>query len=136
MAMSWLRGAGERRRGEIDRRCGGETHRIEGHQRSGETSVPDPKNWRNPRHWRFPWREGISVEAALARRGVGTRLYYPAFHHQGVFRDCGPFDPADYPNAVEYERTALSLPIFPTLSETEQDYVIASVHEALDEAQA
>ena len=24
--------------------------------------MPDPKNWRNPRHWRFPWREGISVE--------------------------------------------------------------------------
>jgi len=23
--------------------------------------VPDPKNWRNPRHWRFSSREGISV---------------------------------------------------------------------------
>lgn len=74
------------------------------------------------------------VKAALALRGVSTRLYYPAFHHQGVFAGCGPFDPADYPNAVEYERTALSLPIFPTLSLEEQDYVIASLHEALDEA--
>ena len=73
------------------------------------------------------------VKAALARRGVGTRLYYPAFHHQGVFRPCGPFDAADYPNAVEYERTALSLPIFPTLTLDEQNYVIASLHEALDE---
>lgn len=73
------------------------------------------------------------VRTALARRGVGTRLYYPAFHHQGVFRACGPFDAADYPNAVEYERTALSLPIFPTLTHDEQDYVIGSLHEALDE---
>ena len=71
------------------------------------------------------------VKAALAKRGVGTRLYYPAFHHQGVFRNCGPFQDADYPNALEYERTALSLPIFPGLTGTEQDYVIASLLEAL-----
>jgi perosamine synthetase len=74
------------------------------------------------------------VKTAMSRRGVGTRLYYPAFHHQGVFRACGPFDAADYPNAVEYERTALSLPIFPGLTVEEQDYVIASLLEALDEA--
>jgi perosamine synthetase len=76
------------------------------------------------------------VKTAMARRGVGTRLYYPAFHHQGVFRGCGPFDAADYPNAVEYERTALSLPIFPQLTLEEQNYVIGSLHEALDEADA
>jgi dTDP-4-amino-4,6-dideoxygalactose transaminase len=75
------------------------------------------------------------VKAALSRRGVGARLYYPAFHHQGVFRGCGPFDPADYPNAIEYEKTALSLPIFPGLTFEEQGYVIASLHEALDETQ-
>ena len=73
------------------------------------------------------------VKANLAKRGVGTRLYYPAFHHQGVFRDCGPFQDAHYPNALEYERTALSLPIFPGLTGAEQDYVIANVLEALDD---
>lgn len=74
------------------------------------------------------------VRADMSRRGVGTRVYYPAFHHQGVFRACGPFDAADYPNATEYERTALSLPIFPGLTQDEQDYVITSLIEALDEA--
>ena len=73
-----------------------------------------------------------ALKADLAERGVGTRLYYPAFHHQGVFRDCGPFQGTDYPNALEYERTALSLPIFPGLSGAEQDYVIANVLEALE----
>jgi dTDP-4-amino-4,6-dideoxygalactose transaminase len=73
-----------------------------------------------------------TVKDDLAKRGVGTRLYYPAFHHQGVFRDCGPFRDADYPNALEYERTALSLPIFPGLTGAEQDYVIANVLESLD----
>lgn len=77
---------------------------------------------------RIPGRDGApdrdAVQAALARRGVGTRVYYPAFHHQGVFAAHGPYDALDYPNAVEYEATALSLPIFPTLSEDEQSYVI------------
>ena len=77
-----------------------------------------------------PTRDAVRDD--LAKRGVGTRLYYPAFHHRGVFRDCGPFKDADYPNAIEYERTALSLPIFPGLTGAEQDYVIANVLEALD----
>ena len=77
-----------------------------------------------------PTRDAVKDD--LAKRGVGTRLYYPAFHHQGVFRECGPFQDADYPNALEYERTALSLPIFPGLTGAEQDYVIANVLEVLD----
>ncbi len=72
------------------------------------------------------------VKAGLAARGVSTRLYYPAFHHQGVFAPTGPYDPADYPRANEYEKTALSLPIFPGLTVEEQDYVIASLLEVLD----
>ena len=72
------------------------------------------------------------VRKGLAERGVSTRLYYPAFHHQGVFRQCGPFRPEDYPNASAYERTAMSLPMFPTLTRDEQDYVIESLITVLD----
>ena len=73
------------------------------------------------------------VRDAMARMGVGTRLYYPAFHRQGVFAGCGPFDDENYPNAIEYERTALSLPIFPGLTGEEQDYVITSLRRALED---
>jgi len=76
------------------------------------------------------------IRARLAKLGVSTRLYYPAFHHQGVFAGCGPFDAHDYPHAAEYERTALSLPMFPTLSGAEQDYVIDSLIAVLDGADA
>jgi perosamine synthetase len=75
-------------------------------------------------------RDRIMTE--LARRGVGTRLYYPCLHRQGVFRAAGPYADADYPNAIEYERTALSLPIFPGLTEKEQDHVIDSFLQALE----
>jgi dTDP-4-amino-4,6-dideoxygalactose transaminase len=72
------------------------------------------------------------IRARLGARGVSTRLYYPAFHHQGVFAGCGPFDAGDFPNAVEYERTAFSLPMFPTLTGEQQDYVIESLIAVLD----
>jgi dTDP-4-amino-4,6-dideoxygalactose transaminase len=72
------------------------------------------------------------VRAGLARRGVSSRVYYPAMHHQGVFRPYGPFDDADFPNALSYEATALSLPIFPGLTGEQQDYVIESLIAVLD----
>ena len=54
--------ARERRR---SRSTGGAAVRSIGSRGSetGKTSLPDPKNWRDPRHWRFSWREGISVDS-------------------------------------------------------------------------
>lgn len=72
------------------------------------------------------------VRQLLAERGVSTRLYYPALHLQGVFRTVGPFSDDDYPNTMEFERTALSLPIFPGLTTEEQEMVIESTLDALD----
>lgn len=69
---------------------------------------------------------------ALGRRGVSARLYYPPLHRQRVFaRDGHRTDDSTLPNAVEFGRTALSLPIFPTLSAEEQDYVIGVLRDAL-----
>ena len=83
---------------------------------------------------RLVGEEGLRdrVKAGLAERGVSTRVYYPAFHHQGVFEATGPYDPADYPRATEYEKTALSLPMFPGLTDEELDYVTGSLTEVLD----
>lgn len=64
------------------------------------------------------------VRSELARRGVSTRVYYPPMHSQGVFASSGPFHDSDFPNAVSFGKTALSLPIFPGLSEDQQEYVI------------
>ena len=71
------------------------------------------------------------LRTQLAARGIGSRVYYPAMHHQGVFARYGPYEDADFGNAIEFERTALSLPIFPGLGEDEQDSVIAAVLEIL-----
>lgn len=70
-----------------------------------------------------------SVIAHLGESGVSARLYYPALHHQKVFgrgRREGRF-----PNASLFEQTALSLPIYPALEDSEVDRVIAAVLDAV-----
>jgi dTDP-4-amino-4,6-dideoxygalactose transaminase len=65
------------------------------------------------------------VIARLGESGVSARLYYPALHHQKVFgsgRSEGRF-----PNASLFEKTALSLPVYPGLEDSEVDRVIAAV---------
>jgi len=67
----------------------------------------------------------------LGERGVSSRLYYPTLHTQKVFAKFGPFDDSQYPNAMEYARTAVSLPIFPDLTGEEINYVIESVKDII-----
>ncbi len=71
------------------------------------------------------------VIAQMVERGISTRLYYPSLHRQKVFAQFGPFADADYPNAVAFAASAVSLPIFPTLREEEQEYVASSLLEIL-----
>ena len=68
-----------------------------------------------------------AIIAELTDRGISTRLYYPALHRQGVFRPFGPQDDRRFPNALEFERSALSLPIFSGLTREEQDYIIETI---------
>jgi perosamine synthetase len=75
-------------------------------------------------------RDGVIEK--LAKRGVSTRLYYPALHRQGVFAEFGPYADSDFPAALEFERSALSLPIFTALTADEQDYVIGAVLEVVN----
>jgi dTDP-4-amino-4,6-dideoxygalactose transaminase len=75
-------------------------------------------------------RDAIITE--LTERGISTRLYYPALHRQGVFRPFGKQDDAQFPNALEFERSALSLPIFSGLTRDEQDYIIETIPAVLN----
>lgn len=72
------------------------------------------------------------LKTGLADRGISSRVYYPTLHNQGIFSGLDTGTDADYPNAVEYRNTALSLPLFPGLSLEEQEYVIEGVLSALD----
>lgn len=80
---------------------------------------------------RLPESKRGAVFAELQQRGVGTQVHYIPVHLQPYYRNLG-FAPGDFPEAEAYYRQALSLPIFPELSDTDQDSVIRILSEALD----
>ena len=66
----------------------------------------------------------------LRARGVGTQIHYIPIHRHSMYADLG-FSPADFPVAERVTSRILSLPLFPTLTETEQDTVVDTLREVL-----
>ena len=73
-----------------------------------------------------------SVFEGLRTRGIGVNVHYIPVHLQPYYRALG-FAPGDFPDAEAYYAEAISLPMYPTLSEAEQDEVVAALREALAE---
>lgn len=67
---------------------------------------------------------------ALRGRGIGVNLHYIPVHTQPYYRRFG-FKQGDFPQAEQYYREALSLPLFYALTESEQDHVVATLGEVL-----
>lgn len=73
------------------------------------------------------------VFEALRSQGVGVNLHYIPVHLQPYYRQMG-FAEGDYPEAEAYYREAISLPLFPTMSEEQQDTVVAVLKQAVGQA--
>lgn len=73
-----------------------------------------------------------SVFAQLRENGIGVNVHYIPVHTQPYYEQLG-FLPGDFPLAEEYYAEAISLPLFPTLNEADQDAVIVALRDALDE---
>jgi UDP-4-amino-4,6-dideoxy-N-acetyl-beta-L-altrosamine transaminase len=67
---------------------------------------------------------------ALREAGIGGNVHYIPVHTQPDYRRLG-FAPGDCPVAEAYYERAISLPLFPTLSELEQDQVVAALQHSL-----
>ena len=68
-----------------------------------------------------------ALQAHLEHCGVGTAVYYPLpLHLQPVFQELG-YRPGDLPITEAACAEVLSLPIFPELTEAQQEYVVAQV---------
>ena len=63
---------------------------------------------------------------------IGVQLHYWPIPLQPYFRDRG-FGPGQFPNAEQYAKTCFSLPLFPAMSEDDQDRVIRIFLSLLDE---
>lgn len=66
----------------------------------------------------------------LRERGIGVNLHYIPVPSQPYYRRMG-FSLADFPQAGHYYERAISLPLYATLTDSEQDVVVAALREVL-----
>jgi len=65
----------------------------------------------------------------MIKSGVGVNVHYIPVHLQPFYQDKG-FVKGDFPESERYYKNALSLPIFPSLTEQQQEIVINALHDA------
>lgn len=75
-------------------------------------------------------RSRLDVFEALRERGIGVNLHYIPVHTQPYYQGLG-FRNGDFPEAEQYYREAISLPMFPTMTTEQQSEVIAGLSEVL-----
>jgi dTDP-4-amino-4,6-dideoxygalactose transaminase len=69
-----------------------------------------------------------AVFAGMREAGIGVNVHYIPIHTQPFYARRG-FQRDDFPNAVAYYDRALSIPLFPALTEDQQDRVARTLIE-------
>lgn len=70
------------------------------------------------------------VFESLREHGIGVNLHYIPVHTQPYYREMG-FEPDAFPQAMQYYREAISLPMFQGLTDEQQDDVVVKLSKAL-----
>lgn len=68
---------------------------------------------------------------SLREQGIGVNLHYIPVHTQPFYMRMG-FQIGDFPEAERYYSEAISLPIYQTMSEFQQDTVVEALRKAID----
>jgi len=66
----------------------------------------------------------------LRRRGIGVNLHYTPVHLQPYYRALG-FGPGQFPQAEAHAQEAITIPLYPALTEQDQDRVIRALEDVL-----
>ena len=73
----------------------------------------------------LPDREALRV--FLKEQGIGTEIYYPVpFHLQECYQPLG-YHEGDFPEAECASRELLAIPVYPELTEQQQEYVVSAI---------
>lgn len=72
----------------------------------------------------------VQVFEILRRQGIGVNLHYIPVHTQPYYQRMG-FKPDDFPQSQAYYSDAISLPLYQTLTDMQQDRVISALTFAL-----
>jgi UDP-4-amino-4,6-dideoxy-N-acetyl-beta-L-altrosamine transaminase len=71
-----------------------------------------------------------AVFESLREQGIGVNLHYIPVHTQPYYQQMG-FKIGDFPEAERYYAEAISLPMYPNMSESQQDQVVIALEKAL-----
>ncbi len=79
---------------------------------------------------------GLGLTRAEAMRrlrdeGIGTQVHYIPVYRQPYYRRRYRLDPTDYPNCEVYYRSALSIPLFPAMTDAQVEQVVVGVRKVL-----
>ncbi|MCP5463913.1 MAG: UDP-4-amino-4,6-dideoxy-N-acetyl-beta-L-altrosamine transaminase [Deltaproteobacteria bacterium] len=82
-------------------------------------------------HHLFPIRVQKNVRNQLMRdlieRGIHVQLHYIPIYRQPYYQSIDAYDFGDYPNAEEYFATALSLPVYVSLSQKQVRFIAQTI---------
>jgi dTDP-4-amino-4,6-dideoxygalactose transaminase len=68
---------------------------------------------------------------ALQEENIGTGLHFPALHLSRFYREKYGYQPGQLPHAQAAGESILSLPLYPLLSEGDQDDVVDAIKRVL-----
>lgn len=77
-------------------------------------------------------RRQIHVFESLRDQGIGVNVHYIPVHTQPYYRHLG-FKPGDFPQAESYYAEAISLPMFHSMTEVQQDAVVDALRKAVQQ---
>lgn len=72
----------------------------------------------------------LDVFNELREAGIGVNVHYIPVHLQPYYHRLG-FKKGDFPEAEKYYEEAITLPLFPTLTEKQQDYIMNQLNKIL-----
>jgi UDP-4-amino-4,6-dideoxy-N-acetyl-beta-L-altrosamine transaminase len=75
-------------------------------------------------------RTHLQVFESLRAKDIMVNLHYIPVHTQPYYQKMG-FKVGQYPQAERYYQEAISIPMHPTLTESEQDFVVTAISEAM-----
>jgi UDP-4-amino-4,6-dideoxy-N-acetyl-beta-L-altrosamine transaminase len=72
----------------------------------------------------------FEVFESLRKKEIMVNLHYIPVHMQPYYQKLG-FKKGDYPNSEQYYREAISIPMHPNITDSDQEMVVQSIHEAM-----
>lgn len=69
----------------------------------------------------------LEVFDSLRAANIGVNLHYIPVHLQPYYQKNFSFQTGDFPQAEQYYKEAISLPLYPDLTEDQQDYIVEAL---------